>query len=197
MISAAFSPSMHEDVFRVMEYVGVSDIEPSEPVSRVRVGDCHVDIPYRIYFREAYPSDFKGLTKTQEGVLAAIMSRHYSGYQREIWARQLCLHPANWTAPFVVFLLGDYVREVLLIMHEQLNSDWKLVVHDFLDKNAELKKPLNYRIISYWDSYYRCITPSLTDYPGYAVAERLGIWDKKVAPRLTRASRCNQSSVHL
>lgn len=197
LICAAFPPSVHEDVLKVMKHVGVSDIEPTKPVSRVRVGDHHVDIPYRVYFQNSSPADFKGLTKIQSGVLASIMTRHHSGYQREIWGRQLCSHPAIWTAPFVVYLLGDYVQEVLLMMQEQLNPDWDLFIHEFLDKNIEIKKSVSHRIISYWDCYYRCMTPHFTDYPGYLIAARLGIWDNKVAPRLSRINKRNQSAIAL
>jgi hypothetical protein len=179
--------SLADDVSKVMEVVQATDIEPhTASAYRCKVGDEEVTIPYRVYFSEMSTNDLHRLATNQKPILAAIMTLHHSGYQREIWAEQLAAYPFTWTTPFMALLLGDYVREVLAVIERSVNSEWVPLFHEFAAKNPEWKRPLNHRILSYWDIYYRWQIPRLTDYPGYRVAERLGVWDKKTAPKLTR-----------
>lgn len=190
VIRAAFPVSLADDVSKVMEVVQAADIEPhTGSECRCKVCNEEITIPYRVYFPEMSADGLDGLTKDQKAILAAIMTRHHSGYQREIWAEQLAAVPSTWTTPFMALLLGDYVREVLAVIERNVNSEWGQLLQEFAAKNPEWRRPLNHRILTYWDIYYRWLIPSLTEYPGYKVAERFGLWDKKVAPKLTRSSK--------
>ena len=68
-----------------------------------------------------------------------------------------------------------------------LSSEWRSLIHDFASANPEWRRPLNHRILTYWDIHYRRQIPRLTDYPGYRLAQKLELWDNKTAPKLTRA----------
>jgi hypothetical protein len=145
-------------------------------------------IPYRVYFPERIPSDITDLPAQQMAITAAIMSRHCSGYQRELWAAQLCQHPSDWSVPFIAFLLGDYVAEVLRVVEFGLSLEWESLFLGFSADRLHSRRQLNHRIINYWNLYYRGRQSyrRLTEYPGYIVAKRLGLWDPRTAPRLTR-----------
>ena len=77
----------------------------------------------------------------------------------------------------------------MVVLEQGLGEEWIPLFQDFASQNPEWRRPLNHRILSYWDTYYRRWNSRLTDYPGYRLAKRLGLWDKKIAPKLTRANK--------
>ena len=63
-------------------------------------------------------------------------------------------------------------------------------------ENQVSLRALNHRILNYWTIYYRYFTPNirnLTEYPGYGVAEQLGLWDRRTAPKLIRKAKANKA----
>jgi hypothetical protein len=187
VIQGAFPSCLHEEVRKVLDEIKPAKLEPHTEASYCfNTKDEQVTIPSRVYFPEISPSQTDHLTQIQVPILAAIMTRHHSGYHRETWIHRLLAFPNPWTTPFVAVLLGDYVREILSTIHKELNPVWEPLFHDFAQKNPKWLRPLSHRILSYWDIYYRRSFPRLTDYPGYLLAEKLGLWDKKVAPRLMK-----------
>jgi len=189
-IFGAFPKDMHDDVIVVMDHVEVGIHEPHmyDPDHLFLRGDS-ITVPYRVYFPEINPTSIKGFTSVQMAILAAIMTRHHSGYQRQVWAKLLSRYPADWTTPFMALLLGDYVCEILATLDDGLSPAWGALFETFSIENPEWSRPLTHRIITYWDIYYRRRIPSLVEYPGYRVTERLGLWDRKAAPKLMQASK--------
>jgi hypothetical protein len=187
VVQAGFPSCLHDDVRKVMAEIGPAKIEPHVIASYCFITEeGQVTVPYRVYFPQLSAPQTGSLTQTQIPILAGIMIRHHSGYHRETWAQQLLAYPTPWTTPFVAVLLGDYVSQILSTINKHLNSRWETLFHDFAQKNPKWLRPLSHRILTYWDIYYRRSIPRLTDYPGYLVAQRLGLWDKKAAPRLTK-----------
>ena len=187
VIRAAFPTSRVDDLTEVLTRIPVADHEPhTDDPNRVNIGDLEIFIPSRVYFPEIDPRDCNDLSDTQNAILAAIYTRHHSGFQREIWAGRLLNHPAPWTSPFLALLLGDYVIEVIVRLEKGLTEDWEAPIRDFAASNPKWRRPLNHRILTYWDIYYRHKIPRITDYPGYRLADRLGLWDKKTAPKLIK-----------
>jgi hypothetical protein len=88
----------------------------------------------------------------------------------------------------LAFLIGDYVIEILRAIEQGLTPEWRDLFQEFSAMNRIERRPLNHRIINYWNLYYRGRSHCrrLADYPGYAIAQALGLWDPKTAPRLTR-----------
>ncbi len=190
LVQQAFPSSLQSDVRAVMDRIAVGPHEPHPDGSySSTVHGEHVLIPCRVYFPESRPTDFAGVSAQQMSIVAAIMTRHCSGFQRELWAAQLCLYPADWAVPFVAFLLGDYVAEVLRAVESGLTPEWESLFASFPPEQQHSRRQLNHRIINYWNLYYRGRQSyrRLTEYPGYIVAKRLGLWEPRVAPRLTRS----------
>ena len=114
------------------------------------------------------------------------MTRHHDGYQREYWGRILCGHPVDWSVPFVVDLLGDYVFQILRMLNNNLGEAWESPMRRLSEENVEFQERLNHRILNYWNEHYRWYPPNirrLRDYPAFAASCRLGLWDKNVAKR--------------
>ncbi len=66
----------------------------------------------------------------------------------------------------------------------------------YAEENQISLRALNHRILNYWTFYYRYYSPNiriLTDYPGYRVAEELGLWDRRTAPKLLRKAKAHKA----
>jgi len=194
-IYAAFPVRWHTEVAEVMRCLSPARSEPNPDwAQKVEISTEAIQVPYRIYF-DGIARGWKQFSETKRVILAALMTRHHSGYQRMEWAARLCEHPADWTAPYIALLLGDYVDEILRVLEQNVGPEWNLPFASFVTNNPLLRERLNRRIVSYWHSYYRQEVPRFAEYPGFRVAERLGVWDHRVAPNLIRRSGRAKSSL--
>lgn len=197
LIRSAFPEHLGDAVDVALGKAGIAPHEPFVDAGReVRVGGEFVSVPYRVYFPPASLTDIEGLTETEQAVYASFMTRHHDGHQREYWARILCQHPFPWTAPYLAALLGDYVIQVLEAVRSALTAEWKPVMTRYADENKISLRALNHRILTYWTIYYRYFGPNiriLTDYPGYQVADELGLWDCRTAPKLLKKAKANKA----
>ncbi|WP_395746897.1 hypothetical protein [Prosthecobacter sp.] len=188
VVLAAFPKSLADDVRVVMRGIPPADVSLPEH-DRFRaitaLGECA--IPSRVYFPELAVTASLNLTDAQAAILAAIFTRHYSGYQREIWAVQLLSQPSAWSTPFVALLFKDYVQEILTALEQRMSEDWRPFIQAFAVQNPLWLRQLSHQIVNYWAVYHRQKFPRLTDYSGYKLARRMGVWDNKTAPNLTRS----------
>jgi hypothetical protein len=83
----------------------------------VRVGSEDVSIPYRIYHDPAL-IDTARLTSRQEELLDCLLTRHHSGFVRQEHLGRIVCCNHDWTPPFVVQLVGEYVIEILSLIRE-------------------------------------------------------------------------------
>ncbi len=78
--------------------------------------------------------------------------------------------------PFVVYLIGDYVVEIVASIAAELTaanpriSDYRAFAHT----NKSLIRLVRERARSYWNCNYRDGWPSFDDYPATPVLDRLG-----------------------
>lgn len=192
-IHSAFPRRLRDSVKVALGKFGVAPHEPLvDPGCEVLVADELLSIPYRVYFPPSSINQIGDLTPTERAIFAAIMTRHHDGHQREYWARILCGHPSSWTAPYLAALLGDYVIQVLKAICRDVTDDWKPIMAKYSEQNRISLSGLNHRILTYWTIYYRHHPPNiriLTDYPGYRLADKLGLWDRRTAPKLLRKAK--------
>lgn len=197
LIRAAFPERLRDDAIVALDSAGIAAHEPfADPSHQFLVDGELVTIPYRVYFPPASIADIGGLTALQQAIFAAFMTRHHDGHQREYWTRILTVNPSSWTAPYLASLLGDYVIQVLEAIRESLTNEWKPIMERYAVENQVSLRALNHRILNYWTIYYRYFTPNirnLTEYPGYGVAEQLGLWDRRTAPKLIRKAKANKA----
>ncbi len=192
-ILGAFPSSLSDDVHTVLKILAVAKHEVSLDThysSYVHVEN--IVLPYRVYFPPISPKNIQHLTMQQRSLVAAIMTRHHDGFQREIWISELCAYPVDWAVPFIVYALGDYVVEVQQAIERSINTKWLDLFHDHLAKNGIECRSLSQRILTYWTEYYRTHDVKmkwLKDYPGFIAATKLGVWDKNVACKLLRRQK--------
>ena len=76
-----------------------------------------------------------------------------------------------WIPCFVVALVGEYVAEILQVIHENLPHLTRSLYAEFLHSNLEFLDLTERRVVSYWDCYYRSIKKQ--DYPGFLIIDFL------------------------
>ena len=66
-------------------------------------------------------------------------------------------------------MIGEYVVEILQLIHENLPNLKPSIYVDFIRANPEYFALTEQRVISYWDCYYRSIKREV--YPGFILLD--------------------------
>lgn len=130
-------------------------------------------IPSRLYFDEPNQELEKTLTEKQKEILNCIYLRHHNGYIREKRLNLLSKNVENWTIPFIIQLIGEYVYELLPIIDKKINENTLDFYAKFRDENLKYWEQTESRMISYWNIYYRYKFPKLQEYLGYKIVKRI------------------------
>lgn len=133
-----------------------------------------LSIPSRVYLREPESDRISALTSGQQLILSAIMTRSSNGYLREKFVKQLLQSDEPWIPPFVLQLLGEYVLEIIYVVHNHAAVLKRTEYRRFVIENPAFFQLLKQRIISYWNCYYRAMFPQLRDYPAFQIAQSFG-----------------------
>jgi len=102
----------------------------------VRVGGETVEIPYRIYHNPG-KIDRASLTPLQNEIVDCLLTRHHSGYVREKYLRGILARNGMWIPPFILQLVGEYVVEILQLIHRNIDSFDGSTYGAFLVENPE------------------------------------------------------------
>ena len=86
--------------------------------------------------------------------------------------------------PFVLQLLGEYVVEILRLLHTNVAVLRGEDYARFAAQNPRFVERTKSRIVRYWDCYNRREYPRLVEYPGFLVAEALDWWKPRDVPRV-------------
>jgi hypothetical protein len=146
-------------------------------------------IPYRVYYDRKV---LLALARHREvGAIAlALGTRHYDGYLREEFVRELMARDLAWSAPFIFQLLGEYVVEIALTIEQALEGRDRGSLLGFIRANPTFAETTARRATSYWDAYYRGRYRRLEDYPAFRVISRLCIEaGRPIEPALRQAAR--------
>lgn len=169
---------------RAMKVVSGLPSTHSQPHSgfKVKVSGDEVTIPSRIY----NPVRARlGLFRTTNTLISdCLYSRHHDGIVRQRSLVSLLRTDEEWVVPFVLQLLGEYVIQILSVLRSAQEVLGHPQYSEFTSQNPEFVARTKSRIVSYWDCYYRDEFPTISQYPGYLVAERLGWWKPNDVRRL-------------
>ena len=169
-LQAAFPPSLHGTVEVVASKLKKSAHGPTDP-RIVTLRGMDLKIPYRIYNDVRWHSRF--LSREATLILNCIMTRHHDGHRRQQAATRLYERSEEWTAPFVLLLVGEYVVEIVRdIETALLNMDVEMY-RRLASMNVALVQTTHRRVTSYWNEYYRTSYSNPQDYPGFRVLEEL------------------------
>jgi hypothetical protein len=160
---------------------------------QVVMGSETLTIPYRVYYDK---EELRKLTRHAEvGAIAlALGTRHYDGFLREAYVRELMARDVAWSAPFIFQLLGEYVEEIALAIEQSMTPLVQARLISFIQANAPYVETTARRATSYWTTYYWQRYASLADYPAFRVisslCEEAG---RPIEEALRRASRRKKS----
>lgn len=125
-----------------------------------------ITIPYRIYISDEllFPMN---MTAQQELIYHCICSRNHNGYIRQKHIEALLQSdPPEWAKPYIIKICDEYIVEILEAVYRTLK-----------DRNCEEYKVLcalninyirlgHFRMISYWNEFYRWDCYRYNDYIG-------------------------------
>ena len=98
-----------------------------------------------------------------------LLTRHSSGFVRQRHLDRIVGLSHAWIPPFVVQLTGEYVIEILNVIHQNLEVLDRAVYKEFLCNNESFLDLTGQRIASYWDCYYR--NERRKEYVGFKILE--------------------------
>lgn len=150
-LAKAFPSDMREEALAVVSQFPASNHD-WKPFS-VRVRHEEVLIPCRIYHD---PSQIKPRNSSTQALIAAcLLSRHYDGFVRQRYLKKIIESREDWVPPFVIQLSGEYVVEIIAVIHTNLQRLDRTQYRTFLQTNSEFLAKTAQRVRSYWDCYYR------------------------------------------
>ena len=175
MWARAFPDAAEADVRAAVAALGPSHLSPSGSFTVVAAGRP-VEIPYRIYSSPSDADSIARLTGGQRQLLDAMVTRHHDGFVRQDAVARLLHIADDWTIPFVVHVIGEYVVEIVAVIAEELgDGDARLAGYRaFARENRAFVSLIRERAVSYWNCNYRAGWPTFDDYPARALLDRLG-----------------------
>jgi hypothetical protein len=131
-----------------------------------------IQIPDRIYINPPQETIQNQFSDTQKLIVACLFTRHHDGLIREKYLKEIINSGKNWTIPFIIQLLGEYVIEIIQIIQDNLSKLDKQALKTFLIDNNEYFQKTQDRVRSYWQCYYRNQT-KFEDYVGQQIIVEL------------------------
>ncbi len=136
----------------------------------VRVHKQAIHVPSRLYFAKI-STPFGSSQNIHKLIQQCIWTRSHDGYQRQAALRNILNANESWTIPFVVFLVGEYVIEILDDIHSGLPEIDPLVLGGFLIENLAFHRLTQDRVMSYWNVCYRR-SFSRREYVGFKILDQ-------------------------
>lgn len=116
------------------------------------------------YYDEVTKSEAQTTTNLEK---LSLYTRHHNGYIREIAIIALMQKFPKESIPFIVQLLGEFVVEIYLRITDEITSEQRNWIQEFLKENPRYTQTIQSRVASYWDCYYRNQYLKLKDYPAF------------------------------
>jgi hypothetical protein len=176
-LAAAFPSELGTQVSEAVQLLVAAR---SAPVgySEVTVREQRLRIPYRIY-ENPPPGKVDNLSELARTVLHCLLTRHHDGCVRQQHAEMVISTDADWVAPFIVALVGEYVVEIVDAVRAALAEldtpgSWQRRQYGrFAADNPGFMSLTRQRAVSYWDCYYRQEYPTFSRYPAGLVLASL------------------------
>ncbi len=130
----------------------------------VLIQDEQVLIPYRLH-NDSTLIHADSLTALQQELVNYLLTRHSDGFVRERCLARIIGLSHSWVPPFVIQLAGEYVIEILHLIHRNLAVLDRALYVEFMRDNPDFLQMTEQRITSYWDCYYR--SEEREDYVGF------------------------------
>ena len=165
MIEKSFPSYLQKDATKIADFLQKNAPKDFKTIGAeaVCLNGEFLELPQRVYFGEF---NTKNLTLVQEQMLNCLYLCHHNGHLREYYLRELLAVKEDFILPFIAKLFGDYVIEILEMLHHELPNDTRDKLRDFFRANPLYKRRIQSRIASYWDFFYQKIYPDFKKYVG-------------------------------
>ena len=172
MIQSAFPSYLHREATKIADFLQQNDPKDFRTVGTevVCLNGKALELPQRVYFGEY---NTQSLTLVQEQMLNCLYLCHYNGHLREHYLRELLALKEDFALLFISKLFGDYVIEIVKVLHHEPPNDTRDKLRDFFRENPSYQKRIESRIASYWDLFYQNIYPYLKKYVGYQLFQTI------------------------
>jgi hypothetical protein len=165
-LAQAFPSALRHDALVALSALSENRFSSRWRAFSVRLGNELISVPYRIYYDPPVPETLR-LTGRQSEILDCLFTRHHDGLIRQKHLARIIRSHDAWIPCFVVPLVGEYVVEILQLIHDNLTCLERSIYADFVRANPEFLALTEQRVISYWDCYYRSIKRD--EYPGFLI----------------------------
>ena len=162
MIQSAFPSYLQKEATKIADFLQQNDSKDFRTVGRedVSLNGEVLELPQRVCFGEY---NTQSLTLVQEQMLNCLYLCHCNGHLREHYLRELLTVKEDFTLPFIAKLFGDYVIEIVKVLHSELPDVTRDKLRDFFRANPLYQKRIESRIASYWDLFYRNAYPQFQE----------------------------------
>jgi hypothetical protein len=111
-----------------------------------------ISIPNRLYVDFAQPQK---CTDTQKLVWSCLYSRMSDGFVRERFLKEIIFTNSPYVVPYVIQFCGEYVLEIIDIIHSNRNKLDHSMYQDFIMANPEFIFKTKQRAASYWNCTFQ------------------------------------------
>jgi hypothetical protein len=160
----AFPAAVHDDALTALAALP----ETPWPARTFTVTVASEGVSLRIYHNPALIK-MTELTSLQQEIISCLLTRHHDGIIREEHLKRIIRSNHVWIPPFVIQLIGEYVVEILDVIHQNLTSLDTSTYGHFLRGNPRFFSQTKQRVASYWDCYYR--NHKRSEYVGFKLVD--------------------------
>ena len=161
IIQKAFPVEIREEVNSLLTKFTIETKHSTQGFETVVIGEEKFEIPYRIYYNPPYSLVNSKFTQKEQEILNCIFSRNENGYIRQKAIQNIIASSNNWTLPYIVRVIGEYVIEILNDINNNFETINKSNLISFVQQNPKLYNQTRSRISSYWDCYFRRQFPEM------------------------------------
>ena len=111
-----------------------------------------INIPNRLYVDFPLPST---CTDSQKLVWSCLYSRMSDGFVRERFLKEIIFTDNPYVVPYVIQFCGEYVLEIIEIIHSNLNKLNHRMYQDFIVANPAFIFKTKQRAVSYWNCAFQ------------------------------------------
>ena len=172
MIEKSFPSYLQKDATKIADFLQQNDPKNFKTIGTEAVclkGEF-LELPQRVYFGEF---NIQNLTLVQEQMLNCLYLCHCNGHLREYYLRKVLEVKEDFALPFIAKLFGDYVIEIVKVLHSELPDVTRDKLRDFFCANPLYQKRIESRIASYWDLFYRNAQSDFKKYVGYQLFQTI------------------------
>jgi len=122
--------------------------------------------PVRVYYQPARLMQAIEAPGDAGLIALCLGTRHHDGFVREACLERLLSARQDWTIPFVVQLVGEYIPQIVRRIEDALPGLDHAAYGRFLLENPRFFARTERRVISYGYTYLTAGYPDLRDHPG-------------------------------